>query len=152
MTIRIIFSDSLAHLNASLSELVSNLTDDPAALAPIRSFVVQEYGDDESKFKALLRKGVYPYDYMSSPERFQETKLPDIEHFHNSLTNEPCSQADYQHAMKVWKLFGMKTMKDYCELYVKSDVVQLTAVMHKYREESMESYGLDPIHYYSAPG
>ena len=34
-----------------------------------------------NKFILLLRKGVYPYEYMDSWERFDETSLPDQEDF-----------------------------------------------------------------------
>ena len=32
--------------------------------------------DDLNKFVLLLRKGVYPYEYMNSWERFNENSLP----------------------------------------------------------------------------
>ena len=34
-----------------------------------------------SKFILLLRKGVYPYEYMDNWERFNETSLPDKEFY-----------------------------------------------------------------------
>ena len=68
------------------------------------------------------------------------------------LTDEPLSLEDYKHVQEVWQEFGMETLKDLCELYVKSDVLQLTVVFNKYREECLQSYGLDPLYYYTAPG
>ena len=44
----------------------------------------------------LLQKGVYPYEYMDSFDRYLETQLPPIEKFHSSLTDERISQKDYQ--------------------------------------------------------
>ena len=58
----------------------------------------------------LLQKGVYPYEYIDSPDRFQETELPPIEKFHSSLRDESISQKDYQHAQKVWKTFSCETL------------------------------------------
>ena len=39
-------------------------------------------------FFLLLRKGVYPYEYIDSWERVDETSLPDKEAFHSSLNME----------------------------------------------------------------
>ena len=38
-----------------------------------------------NKFILLLRKGVYPYEYMDSRERFNETMLPSKESFYSEL-------------------------------------------------------------------
>ena len=40
---------------------------------------------DLNKFILLLRKGVYPYEYMDSWQRFDETSLPDKEAFSSNL-------------------------------------------------------------------
>ena len=37
--------------------------------------------EDETDF--LIRKGVYPYDYMDIFERFNETELPPIKEFYS---------------------------------------------------------------------
>ena len=49
----------------------------------------------------LLRKGVYPYEYMDSWEKFDETALPAKEAFHSNLNLEDISNEDYMHALKV---------------------------------------------------
>ena len=41
---------------------------------------MKKYEPDEEKLKLLLRKGVYPYEYMDSWERFTIKRL-------NSLAN-----------------------------------------------------------------
>ena len=43
---------------------------------------------DINKSILLLRKGVYPYQYMDSWERFDETSLPDKEAFYSKLNME----------------------------------------------------------------
>ena len=79
----------------------------------------------------LLQKSVYPYEYIDSPDRFQETELPPIEKFYSSLTDEIISQKDYQHAQKVWKTFSCETLGDYHDLYLKTDVTLLADVFQK---------------------
>ena len=41
--------------------------------------------NDLNKFILLLRKGVYPYEYMDNWERFNETSLPSKESFYSNL-------------------------------------------------------------------
>ena len=57
---------------------------------------------DINKFILLLRKGVYPYEYMDSWERFDETSLPDKEAFHSNLNMKDITDVDYRHAEKVF--------------------------------------------------
>ena len=53
-----------------------------------------------NKFVFLLRKGVYPYEYMDSWERFNETSLPPKKDFYNELTLEDISDKNYEHTQK----------------------------------------------------
>ena len=73
------------------------------------------------KFILLLRKGVYPYEYMDSFERLKETKLPGYKHFHSELDQTNISKSDYEHAQKVWITFNCKNMSEFQDLYVISD-------------------------------
>ena len=100
----------------------------------------------------LLCKGVYPYDYMDKPERMEETRLPNKEEFYSILNGTHISDEDYEHAQKVWKAFGMKTMRDYHDLYLESDVLLLADVFENFREVCMKNYELDPAWYYTSPG
>ena len=63
-----------------------------------------------SHFDLVLRKGVYPYDYMDSVERFDETELPSQDAFFNKLSGSSCSDIDYAHASHVWDAFGCETI------------------------------------------
>ena len=81
-----------------------------------------------------------------------ERELPPIEAFYDELNEQPCSTSDYDHVKKVWQAFGMTSMKDLLELYVKLDVLKLDAVFRRYRKEALSAYGLDPLHFYTAPG
>ena len=63
--------------------------------------VYQFCNGDINKFVLLLRKGVYPYEYMDSWERFDETSLPDKEAFHSELNLGDVTDEDYVHGQKV---------------------------------------------------
>ena len=131
-------------MSTSLNKLVNNLPE--TALKNVGKYYT---GD---KLDLIKRKGVYPYEYMDSVERFKETKLPMKESFYSSLNDNHISDEDYEHAKKVWDAFEMKSLKDYHELYNETDVLLLTDVFENFRDICVTNYDLDPAHYYTAPG
>ena len=52
---------------------------------------------DLNKFFLLLRKGIYPYEYMDSWERFDENTIPPKEAFYSELNLENITEKDYEH-------------------------------------------------------
>ena len=78
---------------------------------------------DINKFVLLLRKGVYPYEYMDNLEKFDETSLPDKKVFYSELNLEDIIDKDYKHAQKVFEEFRLKNVRDYYDLYVQSDTL-----------------------------
>ena len=109
-------------------------------------------GNDMDKFWILLRKGVYPYEYMDGWDRFSEKALPDKDSFYSSLTMEDISKTDYVHANNVFKKFGMNNLGDYHDLYVRSDTLLLADIFENFRQSCLENYELDPAHFVSLPG
>ena len=111
----ICFKDSYQFLSCSLEQLAENLKKSGK-----ENFInlLEEFQEQPSDL--ILRKGVYPYDYMDSMDRFNETNLPTQTSFNNKLKDTECTDADYQHAHNVWKSFHCKTFQDYHDLYLKS--------------------------------
>ena len=105
---------------------------------------------DINKFVLLLRKGVYPYEYMDSWERFNETSLPDKKAFYSELYLEDITDKDYTHAQKVFKELKLKNLGDYHDLYVQNDTLLLADVFENFRNKCIEIYELDPAHFLSA--
>ena len=138
------FIDSFKFMATSLEKLVNNLPED--------DFINLSLYYSGDKFDLLARKGVYPYEYMDSLEKLEETKLPPKEAFYSRLNDGGISDEDYAHAQKVWKVFKMKYFKDYHELYNKVDVLLLADVFENFRNICLKNYELDPAHYYTAPG
>ena len=99
----------------------------------------------------LTRKGVYPYDYVTSINKLKETKLPSKDEFYSKLYDEEITDEDYKHANNVWNTFNCQTLQDYHDLYLKSDVL-LADVFENFRKTCLKHYKLDPCHYYTAPG
>ena len=100
----------------------------------------------------LLKKGIYPYDYVDSPNKLDETCLPSKEAFYSQLFEEDISDDNYNHAKQIWNTFKCKTLGDYHDLYLKTDVILLTDVFENFRSVCMKAYKLDPAHYYTSPG
>ena len=83
---------------------------------------------DISKFILLLRKGVFPYEYMDNWERFDETSL----HNCSKLNMEDIRDIDYRHAKKVFKEFKMNNLDNYHDLYVEIDTLLLADVFENF--------------------
>ena len=96
-----------------------------------------------NQLRLLLRKGVYPYDYVDCLKKLDETNIPQKETFYSKLTGEGITYEDYQHALTVWKEFNIETMKDYQKLYNLSDVLLLADIFENFRSICMSHYGLD---------
>ena len=137
------FIDPFKFIQTSLANLVSNLQ--PTDFKNLNRVI-------KENTSLLTRKGCYPYDYVSSIDILQETKLPSKDLFYSKLYDEHISDEDYQHAIKVLKSFNCKTLKDYHDLYLKSDVLLLADVFENLRKTCLKHYKLDPCHYYTAPG
>ena len=116
------------------------------------SNVYEFCGYDMNKFMILLRKGVYPYEYMDEWDKFNEKELPSKGSFYSNLTMEDISDTDYAHANNVFKKFDIKNLGEYHDLYVRSDTLLLADVFENFRNACMKNYELDPVHFVSLPG
>ena len=105
-----------------------------------------------NKFILLLRKGVYPYEYMDNWERFNETSLPNKESFYSNLNMENIEDIDYRHGNNVFNKFKLNNLGEYHDLYVQSDTLLLVDVFENFRNKCLEVYELDPAHFLSLPG
>ena len=66
----------------------------------------------------LLRRGIYPYEYVDSWKRFNQTRLPNKKYFYSNLNMEDITGANHKHAKNVWKNFEIKSFGYYHDLYV----------------------------------
>ena len=130
------FIDSFKFMSYSLDTLVNNLDE--------KDFVNTSKFYTGEQLKLLKRKGVYPYEWLDSIDKLNETQLPPKKAFFSKLTGQGISNKDYEHAQKVWKTFDMKTMRDYHNLYNKTDVLLLADVFENFRKVCKKNYDLDP--------
>jgi hypothetical protein len=135
-----IFMDSAQHLKDSLDNLVS-IT---------RKNLFHNF--ERLKLdKALLRKGVFPYEHLDSSEKLKETKLPPKECFLSTLKNAQITDEEYKYAQHIWDIMKCNTPLDYLMVYLLTDVVLLADVMENYKSSSIAAWGLDPLNFSSAP-
>ena len=140
----LVFIDSMQFVNSCLDALVKNLT--------YNDFKYLSQKFNGKQLNLIKQKGVYPYEYMNSFEKFPEDKSPDRCEFYSSLKDGCISEKDYLHAVNVWNEFKMKLLVDYYDLYLKTDVLLLIDVFEKFINWSLKYYGLNPCHYFSSPG
>ena len=137
------FIDSFQFMSSSLDKLVSNLPKEALI------YTSQKFKGEE--LDLMSQKGVYPYDFMDSFDKFNE-KLPSKEDFYSILNDEHISGEDYKHAQNVWNTFSLKNMGEYHDLYLKSDILLLVDVFENFRKTCLRYYKLDPCHYFTSPG
>ena len=138
------FIDSFQFMSSSLDRLVSNLPKD--------DLIYTSKVFKGKRLNLMSQKGVYPYDFMDSFEKFNQMKLPTKDQFYSILNDQHIADDEYDHAKKVWKTFKIKTMGEYHNLYLGSNVLLLTDVFKNFRKTCMQYYKLDPCDYFTSPG
>ena len=122
----LIFIDSFQFMSSSLHKLVSNL---PRKLL---IFTLQEFQDKKLDF--MSKKGVYPYDYMDSFDKFNEKELQKQEDSYSILNDDHITDDAYQHAHNVWNTSNLKSMGEYHDLYLKSNILLLADELENFEK------------------
>ena len=138
------FIGSFQFMSSSLDKLVSNLPKD--------DLIYTSKAFKGKRLDLMSHKGVYPYDYMDSFEKFNEKELPTKDQFHSILNDQHITDDEYNHAQEVWNTFRIRTLGDYHDLYLVSDVLLLTDLFENFRKTCMQYNKLDPCHYFTSPG
>ena len=133
------FLDSFKFMSSSLDSLSKNLNDFPIC----KSNGLQD---------RHLRKGIYPYDYMDSFNKFEETENPPKHAYYSILNDQEITNEDYDHSKLIWKEDKIKNLGEYHDLYLKIDVLLLAEIFENFRNVCLKIYELDPAHYYTSPG
>ena len=154
---KIRISDSCRFMQDSLSNLVDNLPE--LKINKIDNVLIKRFyytyqlsDNDINRFKLLLRKGIYPYEYMNSWKRFNETELSSKDKFYSTFNLEDISDDDYAHAINVWNTFNISNLGEYHDLYVKLDTALLADIFENFRDKHIEIDQLDPAYFLTTPG
>ena len=131
ITYKIMFIDSFRFMSSSLSNLADNLSeelqskmctnckscldyvipkDDQLIFRCFECKIIKRFANickfcngDINEFALLLRKGIYPYEYMDYWERFDETSFPDKRAFYSSINIEDITDVAHRHIKTVLK-------------------------------------------------
>ena len=140
----LVFIDSMQFMKLILDSLVKNLVDKDF------KYLSEEYNSEY--LRLVKEKGVYPYEYMDSSKRFEEDKLPSKSELFSSLKDKFISEKEYDRAINIWNVFKIKTLGEYHDLFLRTDVSLLADVFERFIKICLEYYKLDPSHYFSSPG
>ena len=99
----------------------------------------------DEKFHLMIRKGVYPYEYMDGWKKFEETSLPPKDAFYSGLNMKGISDQDHEHAQQIWNIMGC-----YHDTYLNTNVLLFADIFETFRNTCLKSYKLDPAHFYTA--
>ena len=137
------FIDSFRYMASSLESLIHNLDDMsfPLLQDQFRNVCTLEALLEEV-LPLLTQKGHYPYAYMDSFTKFEETSLPPQDAFFNDLTQEPLTQEAYQQAQQVWEKMGCQDMGDDHNVYLTTDTLLLEDVFENVRNICLATYDL----------
>ena len=116
---------------------------------------LREFCKKEEVFRLMRRKGVYPYEYMDSWEKFEETSLPPKDSLYSRLNMKGIRDQGCKHAQQVWNRITPEheniTLGDYHDLYLATDVLLLADVFETFRNTCLKNCNLDPAHFHTAP-
>ena len=122
------FIDNFQFMSSSLYKLVSNL--------PKEAFKYTSEEFTGKKLSLMSQKGVYPYDYRDSFEKFNQTGLLTKEQFYSTINDQHVTNGECE----VWETLNIKTMGRYHDLYLKSDVLLLADEFESFRKTCLQYY------------
>ena len=117
----LVFIDSMQFMNSSFDKLVKNLNDKNF------KYLSEEFSNEQ--LKLVKEKGIYPHEYMNSFKRFNKDELPNQSKFFSSLKESGVNEKEYETAVNVWKVFKIKNLGEYHDLYLKTDVLNLSELL-----------------------
>lgn len=145
----LMFLDSNNFFQSSLDKVVNSLNKQTAF--PLTRKFFEDQFKDPAKVELMLKKGTYPYDYMTSVERYKEEQLPPPEAFHNELYQSDVTEEEYQHAQTVWNELGVKNLGEYTRIYNMQDTLLLLDAFNNLRGVFYSQFGIDPLNTWSLP-
>ena len=142
------FIDSLSFLPSSLENVVETLMHSKKELLILKQS--QMYNNEKER-DLLLKKGLYPYDFVKDYDQIKNCQLPSYEEFYSLLRKSDISKSDYLHAKSVYRTFSCRNLLDYTILYNRLDVYLLAECFWNFRQIAYREFKLDPANYISLP-
>ena len=103
-------------------------------------------------FKKLIKKGYFPYGFLDSFSKLEGPLPPYGNDWKNSLTGSiDITNKEFDEAVSIYNAFSCKTLGDYHDVYLQTDVLLLVDIFENFRRVCIKVYKLDPAHFFSAP-
>ena len=164
---RIRIGDTYSFIGLSLERIVnsvrqSNWTDNEQVFPRFFEEFKKKYPDlSEETIDKVLYKNLFPYKFFTEPsrldtpiadfERIFRPSEPNLEYFSESVTVEQLEE-NYPKFLEICELFNVKTARDYHDIYLLCDVMEITDVFLKARESIHETHKIDICKYIGMPG
>ena len=133
-TINVKFIDSYAFLQGSLDSLSKRLK-------------------NRKYYKGNDIKMTFPYEYIDSYDKLNEPELPSDEaKWYSSIKKCSPSRDEIEASIKYFKDKNFTSIYDYATEYMMTDVFLLLEIIYDFKTTSFNTYGIDPLHYYTLPG
>ncbi|KAJ8890479.1 hypothetical protein PR048_009988 [Dryococelus australis] len=143
------FVDKLVESTKWVAEIYSvTVAMKPEPPAGEAMLAAQKYN---TQFELAKKKGVFPCDFVKSPDGLMYTSLPPEDTFYNVMEGEGISDEDYAHAQAAWDTFNYMNLLQYAIQHLYVDTCLLADVSENFGTACLAHYGLDPIMYVTAP-
>ena len=106
---------------------------------------------NDEYIELLTRKEPMFYSLIKSYESLGNTVIPSREQCIDDMKGEMMPQDEYDHMVKLWNTFDIKTWGEYYELYNVLDVTLMADAFDHFRNTTLKAFGVDPMHYITAP-
>ena len=171
------FLDSFRFMSSSLDSLATNLLlDNKSKFTNLLKFTTKEEQDAifweeriETKTNELILdkewntsyktvknvnfnpriKGIYPYEFTDSFEKFEYSEILTKEHFYDNLNQKSINEQEYDQYKKVWESIPNCNLGKYSDLYLKTDVLVLADIMENFRNIGLKHYKPNILFYYT---
>ena len=100
------YLDSYKFLSLSLDDLVKNLHNDDVNRL---KYTRRTFGDGD---RNIFKKGIFPYEYMTSRDVFKQTSLPPMSEFYSKLKMDGITLDEYKRAQEMWSTYKCENMED----------------------------------------
>ena len=138
--------DSMNMIKGSLANLADHHILNNGDLTIVKESL-KNFSHEAQELLCATGKQFFPYEYLDSFDKLEETSLPPINQFYSSLTDSNIKPSDYQHAQSVWARTGCRTLKDYVSVYLSLDVSLLADIYLQWRNVLLDLFGLDCLYF-----
>ena len=151
------FKDSLKLINSPLKSIVAQTLGDDLDHYKHTKTQLRSYCEDRGKqwndeyIDLLTRKEPMFYTLIKSYNSLINILIPSRKQCIDDMKGEMMPQDEYDHMVKLWKTFDIKTWGEYYELYNVLDVTLMADAFEHFRNTTLNAFGVDLMHYITKP-